>query len=121
MKTLLGPQAMVVEFYGSTEVSGVSAVPVTREREFGLLGDIMPGRSLYIQDTETGEKLGPGKLGKIMVKTDSMMKEFFKKPEVTKEFRDADGYGFTGDIGYYTEKGDIYFSHRMSNALKVKL
>ena len=115
---LLGPDVMNAEFYGSTEC-WLASKTTGRETTLGALGHLSAGVQVYIQDTETGERLGPGEEGKIMVRTKTMMLGFLNRPEATQEFFDAEGYGFIGDVGFYNEQGDLFFSHRMKDAMKV--
>ena len=116
--SLLGSQATLVEMYGSTEVMFVSKHEV-KDIEFGLLGSLAAGVEICIQDINTGERLDPGKEGKIMVKTNTMMMRYLNREKETNEFFDSDGFGFTGDIGYYDNFGKIFFSYRMREVLKV--
>jgi len=69
------------------------------------LGLLSQGRQAYIADIKTGEKLGPGEIGRIMVKTKNMMLKYLNRPSQTKSFLDKDGFGNTGDIGYYDTDG----------------
>ena len=120
MKSVLGDHVSIMEVYGSTEVFVVSVLPGTRHKQLGLLGDLAKGVSMYFRDPETGKKLGPNQMGRIMVKTPLMLNHFLNLPEATKEFYSSgDGYGFMGDVGYYTETGDIFFSRRDKNTVKV--
>jgi len=71
---------------------------------------LYPGIQVYIADTKTGEKLGPGEIGRIMVKTEKMMLKYLNRPSQTKSFFDKDGFGNTGDLGYYDQDGLLFFS-----------
>ena len=115
---MLGSHATLVEMYGSTEVMFVSKQEVT-EIEFGLLGTLAAENQIYIQDINTGEILGPGKMGKIMAKTKNMMLKYLNRETDTEEFFNKDGFGYTGDIGFYNNAGKIFFSYRMREVLKV--
>ena len=46
------------------------------------------------------------------------MNGYLKRPEETAELIDVEGFGHTGDLGYYTEKGDIYYVDRMKELIK---
>ena len=47
-----------------------------------------------------------------------MMMEYLNEPEKTAEYLDSDGWGHTGDLGYWTEDGHIYFIDRMKELIK---
>ena len=59
-------------------------------------------------DEHTGEKLGPGEIGNIMVKTPTMMKSYLDTSDAPADFFDSEGYGCLGDMGYYTGVRIIY-------------
>ena len=113
-----GGRCLNMECYGSTECWLVSTI-TSDNIGVGELGQLRPGVQVYIQDPETKERLGPGECGKIMVRTRTMMLGYLNRPEATKEFFDAEGYGYIGDVGYYDEQGNLFFSHRMKDGMKV--
>ena len=41
------------------------------------------------------------------------------RPEESAEFLDKDGFAHMGDIGYYDDKGMLYFVSRAKDMLKV--
>jgi len=114
---ILGKQTILVQALGSTEIGPVSFG--TNMFEMGLLGKIYPGVKVYFADLETGEKVGPGQPGKIMVKNNWSKVEYLNRPEESAVFFDAEKFGFNGDIGHYDEAGNIYFDYRQSDLLKV--
>ena len=115
---LLGPQTALVETYGSTELGFVS---YCRDPtfEWGRLGSILPGVKVYFADLKTGEKVGPGQPGKIMVKTHCSLLEYLNRPRETTALFDEDRFGFIGDVGHYDETGNIYYDYRQKDLLKV--
>ena len=117
--SVLGMHVAIELVYGSSETYLITLSTGDSKREFGLCGNLLPGCQLYIADIESGEKLGPNILGKIMIKTPTLLKSYLKNPEADKDFFHADGFGYLGDIGYYTEQGDIYYSYRSKEILRV--
>jgi len=73
-----------------------------------VLGDLSRGSQVYIADIKTGEKLGPGEIGRIMAKTKYMMLKYLNRPSQTELFLDEDGFANTGDIGYYNTDGLLF-------------
>lgn len=116
--SLLGSEVTLKEMYGSTEI-GFIATAKGHELQLGFLGQVGARNQVYIQDIKTGEKLGPNREGKIMARTPTMMLGFLNRPEQTREFFSEDGFGYTGDVGYYDESGQFFYSYRMKDAMKV--
>ena len=116
---LLGEQTKLVEVYGSTEMNFLAVKYNPQSDKFGQIGILGAGAQLYIQDIKTREKLGPGRKGKIMAKTENMMIKYLNRDEDNAEFFESDGFGYIGDVGYYDEAGNIFFSYRMKEVLKV--
>ena len=73
---------------------------------------------LQIEDPDTGTRCGPGQLGEICVKTSYLMVGYLKRPKETKEYFDFEGFGHTGDLGYYDKNGDFYFVDRLKELIK---
>jgi len=46
------------------------------------------------------------------------MAGYLKRPKETKEYFDFEGFGHTGDLGYYDKNGDFYFVDRMKELIK---
>ncbi len=68
---------------------------------------------------ETGKRCGPGKEGEICVKsTFGMMLGYYNRVEETKKFFDFEGFGHTGDMGYYDEDGNIIYVDRLKELMK---
>ena len=114
LKMVFPNLAMVYMFYGSTEVSGISG-----SMDVTCLGSLLPGVQVYIRDRETGEKLGPHKIGEIMTKTKTMMKGYLNRYNETQEFYDKEGFAHMGDLGYYDEEGKLYYKERIKELIKV--
>ena len=43
---------------------------------------------------------------------------YLNRPKETNEYIDFEGFGHTGDIGYYDENGDIYYVDRLKELIK---
>ncbi len=58
----------------------------------------------------------PGEVGEIIVRSKRVMKEYWRKPEETREVL-RDGWLHTGDMGHYDNKGYIYIVDRKKDMI----
>jgi len=65
---------------------------------------------------EAGHDVEAGKIGEIIVESKRIMTEYWRKPDETKETI-RDGWLYTGDMGYYDEKGFIYIADRKKDMI----
>lgn len=84
-----------------------------------FVGLPVPGAEFKVTDFETGELLPIGTEGEIRVRTPSLLKGYWNKPEATAECL-VDGWLRTGDIGVIDPEGFIHFLGRRKEMLKVK-
>ncbi|KAL1453515.1 hypothetical protein MTO96_043766 [Rhipicephalus appendiculatus] len=69
---------------------------------------------------DTGEKVGPRQYGELYFRIPSVMKGYYKNPELMKQFVDDDGWCRSGDIMYYDEDGRVYFVDRLKDIIKCQ-
>ncbi|MGY3548242.1 long-chain acyl-CoA synthetase [Bradyrhizobium sp. USDA 4472] len=84
-----------------------------------FVGLPVPGAEFKITDFETGALLPLGAEGEIRVRTPSLLKSYWNKPEATAESL-IDGWLRTGDIGSIDKDGFLHFLGRRKEMLKVK-
>jgi acyl-CoA synthetase (AMP-forming)/AMP-acid ligase II len=65
---------------------------------------------------EAGRDVEAGKIGEIIVESKRVMAGYWRKPDETKEAI-RDGWLYTGDLGYYDEKGFIYIADRKKDMI----
>jgi len=65
---------------------------------------------------EAGRDLEAGAIGEIIVESKRIMTGYWRKPDETKEAI-RDGWLYTGDMGYYDEKGFIYIADRKKDMI----
>jgi acyl-CoA synthetase (AMP-forming)/AMP-acid ligase II len=65
---------------------------------------------------EQNHDVEPGTVGEIIAQSESIMVEYWHRPEETRETL-VDGWLHTGDLGYYDEKGFIYIVDRKKDMI----
>ena len=98
---------LVTPGYGLTETSPVLAMNGPNYFKFGSVGPAAPLVDIRI-DPETGE---------IQAKGPNIIKEYYKKPEMTKEVFTEDGWFKTGDIGRIDEDGYLWITDRLKDLI----
>jgi long-chain acyl-CoA synthetase len=80
----------VWEGYGPTEAAPVISVnrPKTSLHKLGTVGPVIPGGEIKIADD-----------GEILYRGPNVMMGYYKRPDLTKEVIDAEGWLHTGDVG----------------------
>lgn len=89
--------------YGMTECGVATCLSpedhaVGSER-LGSVGRAAIGVEVEIRDPETRTPMPPGEVGEIWLRCDSLLKEYWRKPEETREVLTSDGLYRTGDAG----------------------
>ncbi len=65
---------------------------------------------------EADRDVEAGEIGEIIVKSRRNMVGYWRKPQETKEAI-RDGWLYTGDLGYYDEKGFVYIADRKKDMI----
>jgi malonyl-CoA/methylmalonyl-CoA synthetase len=87
---------VLLERYGMTEIGMVLSNPLHGQRMPGCVGTPLPNVEVKLVD-ENGNVVAPGTPGEILVKGPGVFREYWGKPEATRQtFRD--GWFCTGDI-----------------------
>lgn len=86
----------LLERYGMTEMGMAISNPYRGERRPGYIGQPLPGVKVRLVD-EDDQPVAEGTPGEIQVKGPNVFKEYWGKPESTRESF-ADGWFRTGDI-----------------------
>ncbi len=108
----------VYEGYGATECSPVISVNSPENNRPGSVGKPIQGLQLRIENYETGEEMGPGQDGRILVKGDNVMKGYFNDFEQTS-LHIRHGWYDTGDMGNIDEDGYLWHVGRLKRFVKI--
>lgn len=98
--------------YGMTECAPLLAGAGPEETRLNATGPRAQGMELRINnpDPKTGE-------GQIVVRGTSLMKGYYKEPELTQEAFTEDGWFKTGDLGVFDKDGYLYIKGRLKNMI----
>lgn len=101
---------IILEGYGLTETSPVISVNRYGEnnRMFGTVGTIIDGVDVKIAED-----------GEICCKGDNVMMGYYKRPDLTTEVIDKDGYFHTGDIGMLVNNKFLKITDRKKELFKT--
>lgn len=100
----------VFEGYGLTETSPVIAVSnrMRHGREAGTVGFPLKGVEVEIADN-----------GEVICRGHNVMLGYYKDEALTNEIIDKDGWLHTGDLGRFTDKGQLVLTGRLKSLFKT--
>ena len=121
---LFGP--VFIQAYGQSEsgplVSNLSKKahmvmddPPEAQKVLASCGRPCPGVHVRIVDLDD-QDVALGSVGEIIVKSKSLMQEYWKQPHETENAL-KNGWLYTGDLGYYDETGNIYLVDRKKDMI----
>jgi fatty-acyl-CoA synthase len=115
------PQTIQVSTYGMTEAAGTvstSRLSDSYETRTERCGFPLDEWEVRIVDPDSGQELGTGERGEILLRGPNMLKGYYNAPEKTAEAL-RDGWFYTGDIGSIDAGGNVMFHGRTKDMLKV--
>lgn len=126
------PDAMFVNLYGPTEIT-CNCTYYVLDRQFGLdeklpMGKAFDNEKVFLLDDEDKlvDKNRPNELGEICVSGTAVTMGYFRNAEKTETAfvqnplnnRYLETIYRTGDLGYYSEDGELFFSSRKDFQIK---
>lgn len=108
------------QLYGLTETvgGGTFLPPEAHDPSWGKLrscGVPYPGTVVKCVDAD-GNSVAQGEVGEIVIKSDFVMKGYWKRPEATADAVRNDFF-YTGDAGYFDEDGFLYIHDRVKDMI----
>jgi acyl-CoA synthetase (AMP-forming)/AMP-acid ligase II len=106
-----------VPAYGTTELPVIACNPLDGAR-LDSVGRPVPGVQVRVVSLQTGEQVGPGEVGEIQARADSLMAGYLPC-EATRDVL-CDGWYRTGDVGYLDAGGWLRITDRSKEMIKVR-
>jgi len=104
--------------FGISEGGGATLTLLPPHELFKKLGSV--GKPSVLVDARVvgpnGHDVKPGEKGELIIRTERMMKEYYKNPEATGETI-KDGWLYTGDIATIDEEGYLYIVDRKKDVV----
>lgn len=94
--------------YGMTEDCILSHFNLPGNNRLGTVGKALPGVEGKLSEE-----------GEILIKSNCLMKGYYKSPELTAEMFTEDGFLRTGDIGEYDHEGYLTITGRVKDQFKT--
>jgi malonyl-CoA/methylmalonyl-CoA synthetase len=105
----------ILERYGMSETLMIAGNPYCGERRAGTVGSPFPGGSLKIVGSD-GEPVKPGDVGEVFVRSPSVIREYWRRPEATTAAF-VDGWFRTGDLGVQSADGYLTLRGRRGDLI----
>lgn len=102
-----------IQGYGLTETSPVLAAERPGDLACGSVGKSMPRVEIVLKDTDDEG------IGEIVARGPNVMLGYLDQPEETAEVL-KDGWFYTGDLGSFDKKGNLWIRGRKKNVIVMK-
>ncbi len=113
----------VVQGYGMTEASPVTHISLLGQDKPGTVGPPVADTRQKVVDLATGDELGIGETGELLVQGPQVMAGYFNRPDATAEtlLTDAEGVWLrTGDIVTVDDDAYVTIRDRAKEMIKYK-
>lgn len=118
-----GANINIIQGYGMTETGGPVCAQVLDATESGSIGIPFPSNEIKICDVDTKEEVPYGETGEICIAGPTVMSGYLDNEKETNDILEMDKKGkvwvHTGDLGYMTKNGIIFYVSRLKRMLIV--
>jgi len=118
-----GAKVDICKGYGMTESVAATCYTFPGVNEPGSIGIPMVGNTFKICDPKTMQELPIGEEGEICVNGPTLMMGYLNNPKETnkiiKRHKDGKKWLHTGDIGYISPNGIVYYTQRLKRMMIV--
>lgn len=106
-----------VPAYGTTELPVIACNPLDEAR-LDSVGRAVPGVELRVVSLQTRQPVGPGEVGEIQARSDSLMAGYL--PDAATADVLCGGWYRTGDVGWLDAGGWLRITDRLKEMIKVR-
>jgi acyl-CoA synthetase (AMP-forming)/AMP-acid ligase II len=111
----LCPNAVILNGWGMTEI--IPPISASSPENIKSVGRHVPNVELKIFDSK-GNAISTGEVGELVARGKSVFCGYYNEPELNQEaFKD--GWFYTGDLGRFDEKGNLYIVGKSKDTIKV--
>jgi len=113
----------IYQVYGSTEAGHVTYSRIEKDPKPTTIGYPLKSRECIVVDPETMEQVPAGEIGELLVTSPYTLKEYWNKPEETKQsYIEIDGKTFyrMGDFVSRDSDGQLVYVERSADIIKHK-
>ncbi len=114
INTLFGKEP--VEREGMSETGMNFSNPLHGQKKPGSIGLPMPNVAVRVVDPDTKNDVVPGNIGEFWLKSPSIIDEYFKKPDQTKQTFEGQWFK-TGDLGRIDPDGYYFLTDRIKHII----
>ena len=118
-----GANISIIQGYGMTETCGPVCAQVLDATVPGSIGIPFPSNEIKIVNPDTKEEVPYGETGEICIYSPATMPGYLDNEKETNEILQMDKKGkiwvHTGDLGYMTEDGIVFYVSRLKRMLIV--
>lgn len=105
--------------WGTSETMLISVQCDEESRRGGFSGTLVNGMQARVISMRTGQDLGPGESGEILVRNQLCRFRGYQDNEKANRDFDAEGWFHTGDYGYLDKDCNVFIVDRIKELLKV--
>ncbi|BDA78131.1 long-chain-fatty-acid--CoA ligase [Leptospira kobayashii] len=109
----------VLEGYGMTETSAVVSIRSNTKPTKGTVGIPIDGYQIKLKDDQGREVKEIAAKGTLWIKSDQVLKGYYKRPELNEVVFDKEGFFDTGDLMQISYRNELVFSGRSKDTIAL--